>query len=1036
MIIGTRRSFNKTGAGVAWYYGDDIAINGSGNVGIGTASPAYKLDVAGDVNTNTGFTIGGIATAGTYLRGNGSNFVASTIQPGDLPAGNGNYIQNQTSQQASSNFNISGNGVAAGTLTAGYAVMGTGIGGGYYQDNTNGAYRAIVGTGTTSGYYFQTNAGANTVMYIGLGGSYNGNIGLGTLTPSAQLHTTGTARFSNYPNGVLSTDASGNLQTRTIVSNNGNQIDVANGNGVAGNPAVNIDNAYAASVKAGFIISGGGTISYTSGNLSWSNRFIVINNGTGAQFSTNGYFDINMPANGTVITGVGSAGNVTVTGGSIAIGCWEALYYILPIGSSNGTVNANYRIVQYAAGFVVPENWILLASQNCDDGTLRLGTGTILQSGQTWNSGIGIAQNSGNGNYIENQTSQQASSNFNISGNGVAAGTLTAGNAVMGTGISGGYYQDVTNGAYRSMVGSGTTNGYYFETNGGASTTMYVGLGGAYNGNVGIGTSAPAAQLQVVGQEAVSRDGQSECCSSGNYTLALSEATVSTGKQPTIQFHSAGYHEGYIRLLGNQGGQRRFQMGDNQGVGAGLEMSGPVYVNGTQNSYIMGNTGIGTSTINNLLQIQSSSSGTGLQFNTPSYIGANQWGSREYKLDIGGGIPLKFETQNAGTWYSSVDIDHGQAQGHASLTSYYTTYLAATSGYVGINTTSPYRQLDIRSGNGDGITFGQTQDNTETIQTYIDGQWSNRSTYAGGCCNLLALQPDIGQVSIGSLGATAKFEINLANPQGWSGNCKANRIFAPDNGYYLDLNTIIVGSQNIGYQFSPNANTGMTITTPGWVGIGTTTPGYVLDVNGNFHTISNASDGSYTTLNALVDQTGSLNASLGLRMSNNTGTILYGNGGTNGLNVGTIPSPGGYGPVYASGFTAVSDITMKKDVQYLAHNDFAACLAQIRNIQSIRFRYKNESETRDEKLQYRPNLHIGVVAQSLPKEVSDPIQADASGASKEMKLGMSLPDMSGLLLAGVKALDNHQQSTDELIKAQQQQIDLLKKEIEELKQKK
>lgn len=49
MILGTRRSYNKLGTGSEWYYGDDLVIDGLGNIGIGTLSPAEKLSVKGKI---------------------------------------------------------------------------------------------------------------------------------------------------------------------------------------------------------------------------------------------------------------------------------------------------------------------------------------------------------------------------------------------------------------------------------------------------------------------------------------------------------------------------------------------------------------------------------------------------------------------------------------------------------------------------------------------------------------------------------------------------------------------------------------------------------------------------------------------------------------------------------------------------------------------------------------------------------------------------------------------------------------------------
>lgn len=121
------------------------------------------------------------------------------------------------------------------------------------------------------------------------------------------------------------------------------------------------------------------------------------------------------------------------------------------------------------------------------------------------------------------------------------------------------------------------------------------------DGNVGVGTSSPNATFNVVGWSNFSRDNTTECCSSANATISLAELTNSTGKMSSIQFHNSGVAEGYFRLA--NGGARRFQIGDNQGVTAGLQMSGNLQVDGTGNSYVAGNLGIGTSSPGTKLEV-------------------------------------------------------------------------------------------------------------------------------------------------------------------------------------------------------------------------------------------------------------------------------------------------------------------------------------------------------------------------------------------------------------------------------------------------
>lgn len=97
-----------------------LTMTTAGSLGIGSNVPAQRLDVVGDINSSSGYRIGNGATAGQYLRGNGSRFVSSAIQPGDLPGGNGNYIQNQYGSAQSANSWISGTSRANSGMRAPY----------------------------------------------------------------------------------------------------------------------------------------------------------------------------------------------------------------------------------------------------------------------------------------------------------------------------------------------------------------------------------------------------------------------------------------------------------------------------------------------------------------------------------------------------------------------------------------------------------------------------------------------------------------------------------------------------------------------------------------------------------------------------------------------------------------------------------------------------------------------------------------------------------------------------------------------------
>lgn len=171
----------------------------------------------------------------------------------------------------------------------------------------------------------------------------------------------------------------------------------------------------------------GGTISVdASYNISWTGRFIVISNGgTASTFSASGYFDINQPAVGTVITGLNGASNATVVSAGIPLASWHALYYILPIGSGATSVDANFRIVSYTANNLnIPAEWIQICLRNGDNGYVYFPNGVVLAPG---NSSAYSGQSSAN--VANTAVKRDASGNF-------SAGTITAtlsGNATTAT---------------------------------------------------------------------------------------------------------------------------------------------------------------------------------------------------------------------------------------------------------------------------------------------------------------------------------------------------------------------------------------------------------------------------------------------------------------------------------------------------------------------------------------------------------------------------------------------------------------------------
>lgn len=202
--------------------------------------------------------------------------------------------------------------------------------------------------------------------------------------------------------------------------------------------------------------------------------------------------------------------------------------------------------------------------------------------------------------------------------------------------------------------------------------------------------------------------------------------------------------------------------------------------------------------------------------------------------------------------------------------------------------------------------------------------------------------------------------------------------------------------------------------------------------------------GTWVNADLVLERTGALDVfpSLALHNPGFSAPQVYGAHSPERINIAN--SGDAWTTIAASGFTTISDVRMKKEIQPLQALEFQNSLASIRNIQSIRYRYNNEVS--NEPTPYsgevkRSRPHLGFTAQSLPTEVVvDDLTRSASSNADGYILGYSLNDMDGLLLAGVKALDiNQQQQTTELetmrtmLEAQKALIATMRAEIDALK---
>jgi Collagen triple helix repeat (20 copies)/Chaperone of endosialidase len=183
----------------------NVSANGPLVVTNPTTTPNISLGVVPTSNGGTG--LGSPGANGSFLRSNGSAWTSAPLAAPDIPAGSDFYIQNSTSPQALSNFNITGNGNASIFNAAtqynigGQRVLSIADGSTSGGNTFVGINAGVVNTGGNNSFF---GSGAGRANTTGIGNAFFGN------SAGAANISGGSNSFFGMNAGAANTIATGN----------------------------------------------------------------------------------------------------------------------------------------------------------------------------------------------------------------------------------------------------------------------------------------------------------------------------------------------------------------------------------------------------------------------------------------------------------------------------------------------------------------------------------------------------------------------------------------------------------------------------------------------------------------------------------------------------------------------------------------------------------------------------------------------------------------------------------------------------------